>query len=288
MMRKMILVVVCLALSSGAAAKNKPLILQEMSWPEVRDYLKKSDMVIIPLGSTEQHGPHLPLGTDYYSALEMSKKVSAKTGVVVAPLLWLGYCKHHMGFAGTINISPETMEQFLFESVQSLIQHGFKRFLFFNWHGGNDIIQGKLAHRINNTTQAVAVAIGHGSPIQKREEKKEDFFDWHAGVNETSIMLHLMPGLVRMERARKPEIRFTPRMKKLMKAFSKNPDIQVVWDTFLGVPVETKKGGASHELSSNGVWSFSDPRKATKKRGEKRVDQMVDKAVRLINDWKSI
>jgi creatinine amidohydrolase len=289
-MTRKTLVVVALGLMLGANAfaKDKALILQEMSWPEVKDYLKKSDMIIIPLGSTEQHGPHLPLGTDYYSALEMSKKVSAKTGMVVAPLLWLGYCKHHMGFAGTINISHETMEQFLFESVQSLIQHGFKRFLFFNWHGGNNIIQSKLIHRINSTTQVVAIAIGYGSPIQKREEKKEDFFDWHAGVNETSIMLHLKPGLVRMDRARKPEIRFTPRMKKLMKLFSKNPDIQYVWDTFMGVPVETKKGGASHELSSNGVWSFSDPRNATRKRGEKLVDQMVEKAVRLINDLKSI
>lgn len=289
MAQKLILVVAaCLVLCASAAAKNKPLILQEMSWPEVKDYLKKSDMIIIPLGSTEQHGPHLPLGTDYYSSLEISKKISAKTGVVVAPLLWLGYCEYHMGFPGTISISPETMEQVLFESVQSLMKHGFKRFVFFNGHGGNDIVQDKLIHRINHTTTAVAVAVGHGSPIQKRDEKKEDFFDWHAGVRETSIMLYLTPGMVRMDRARKPKIRSTPLMKKFMKAFIKNPDIKYVWGKLLGVPAATKKGGASHELSSNGVWSFNDPKKATEKRGREIIDPVIDKAVRLINDWKSI
>jgi creatinine amidohydrolase len=284
----MILVAVCLAICTSAAAKNKPLLLPEMSWPEVRDYLKKSDMIIIPLGSTEQHGPHLPLGTDYYSALEISKKISAKTGVVVAPLMWLGYCEYHMGFPGTISISPDTMEQVLFEAVQSLMKHGFKRFVFFNGHGGNDIIQDKLLQRINHTTTAVAVAVGHGSPIQKRDEKKEDFFDWHAGVRETSIMLYLTPGKVRMDRAKKPKIRSTPMMKKFMKLFIKNPDIRHVWGKLLGVPAATKKGGASHELSSNGVWSFNDPKKSTKERGQEIIDPVVDKAVRLINDWKSI
>ena len=289
MLRKIFtLVVVWLALCANAGAKEKPLLLQEMSWVDVKEYLKKSDMIIIPLGSIEQHGPHLPLGTDYYGALETSKKISAKTGVVMAPLLWLGYCEYHMGFPGTISISPETMEQVLFESVQSLIKHGFRRFVFFNFHGGNDIVQDKLLHKINHTTEAVAVAIGHGSPIQKREEKKEDFFDWHAGVRETSIMLHLMPGLVRMDRAKKPKIRSTPRMKKFMKIFFKNPDIKYVWGKLLGVPAATKKGGASHELSSNGVWSFGDPKTGTKERGEKIIDRVVDKAVRLIQDWKQV
>lgn len=93
--------------------QGKPLILQEVTWTDVRDYLKSNDMVIIPLGSTEQHGPHMPLGTDYYEATEMSKMISARTGVMIAPVLLAGYSEYHSGFEGSLSLKPETMEQVL-------------------------------------------------------------------------------------------------------------------------------------------------------------------------------
>ena len=178
------------------------------------------------------------------------------------------------------------MEQVLFETAEILIKYGFRRFMFFNYHGGNNIVQNKVIHVINHKTEAIAIAIGHGGPIQESGEEEEEFFDWHAGVNETSIMLYLKPELVKMERAEKPDIRFTPQMQDLMKLAKKNPDLMNVLDSLFGVPVETKKGGASHELSSNGVWSLSDPKKATKELGEKTVSRMVEQAVKFIEAWK--
>ena len=89
--------VLFLAVFSLGREEGEPLILQEMTWTDVRDYLEECDMVIIPIGSTEQHGPHLPLGTDYYEALGMSKLISARTGVVVAPVLLAGYSEYHSG-----------------------------------------------------------------------------------------------------------------------------------------------------------------------------------------------
>lgn len=265
-------------------AGEKPLVLQEMTWFDVQEYLKGNDMVIIPLGSTEQHGPHLPLGTDFYEALGMSKMISARTGVIVAPVVQVGYSLYHSGFPGTLSLKPETFEQVLFETAQMLIRYGFRRIMFFNYHGGNNIVQQNAVHRINHETAAIAVAIGHGGPIQKGEDG--EFFDWHAGISETSIMLFLKPDLVRMERAQKPEIRFTPQMEKLQELSKKYPDLESVWKSLFGVPAETGKGGASHELSSNGVWSFSDPRLATKEQGRKEVDQMVETAVKFIEAWK--
>ncbi len=285
-------VILLLPLISAAAApatagdESKPLLLPEMSWTDVKAYLKTCDMVIIPLGSTEQHGPHLPLGTDYYEALEMSKKISEKTGVVVAPVLWVGYSEYHSGFPGTLSLKPETMEQVLFETADMLIKSGFKRFLFFNYHGGNNIVQSNVIHRINHDTTATAISIGHGSSLQKEADADEEFFDWHAGKSETSIMLHLRPDLVRMDRAEKPNIRFTPRMRKLRETAKANPDLEEVWSSLFGVPAETKKGGASHELSTNGVWSLNSPKEATAEIGEKTVEAMVEKAVRFINAWR--
>jgi len=267
-----------------AQIKSKALVLQEMSWTDVKEYLKTNDMVIVPLGSTEQHGPHLPLGTDFYEAMEMSKLISEKTGVLIAPVLFSGYSVYHSGFPGTLSLKPETMVQVLFESAELLIKYGFRRFLFFNYHGGNNIVQEKIIHRINHTTEAIAIAIGHGGPIQKEEEG--EVVDWHAGKSETSIMLHLKPELVRMERAQKPAMQFSPQMQTLWHLAQKDPELLAVANTLLGVPEETKKGGASHELSSNGIWSFTDPKEATEEIGRDTVSKMVDGAVRFIGAWK--
>jgi creatinine amidohydrolase len=283
----LVVLFVVLGVSGFAAGNAKALVLQEMSWVDVKEYLKTNDMVIIPLGATEQHGPHLPLGTDYYESFGISKLISEQTGVVVAQVLMVGYSIYHSGFPGTLSLKPETMEQVLFESVEVLLKYGFRRFMFFNYHGGNNIVQDKVIHRINHSTKGIAVAIGIGNSIQK-EEEEEEFFDWHAGKSETSIMLYIRPDLVRMDRAEKPGLTFTPQMKELRELSKKHPELLHVWQKLFGVPVESGKGGASHELSSNGVWSFSDPKTATKEIGEKTVTKMVDTAVSFINAWKEV
>ncbi len=263
---------------------GKPFLLQDMTWTDVRDYLKNSDMIIIPMGSTEQHGPHLPLGTDSYLALDTSKLISARTGVVVAPVVLAGYSYYHSGFPGTLSLKPATLEEVFFETAEMLIKHGFRRIMFFNYHGGNNVVQDKVVYRINQTTEATAVAIGYGGPIQKDEN--QEFFDWHAGVEETSMILYFEPRLARMERAEKPVIRFTPRMEELRELAKKNPDLMTAWNALLGTPSETKKGGASHELSSNGIWCLSDPKAAKPETGGKIVERMVDQAVKFIEAWK--
>ncbi|MDH4257341.1 MAG: creatininase family protein [Candidatus Aminicenantes bacterium] len=284
----MILVILSfLTVFSFAEKTGKPLVLQEMTWTDVKDYLQFCDMVIIPLGSTEQHGPHLPLGTDYFEALGMSKLISAETGVVVAPVLLAGYSVYHSGFPGTLSLKPETMEQVLFETSEMLMRYGFRRFMFFNYHGGNNISQQKVIQRINHTTEAVAVAIGIGSPIQRGSyEGEEEVRDEHAGIGETSLMLYLKPELVKMERAVMSKATYNAKLMELQKLAQQYPDLWMVFNALRGVPVETKKGGASHELYDNGIWSLSDPQKATKERGEREVKGMVSYAVKFIEAWK--
>lgn len=266
--------------------QGNPLILQEMTWPEVKQYLAHTDMVIIPLGSTEQHGPHLPLGTDCFEAFEMSKQISARTGVLVAPVIMIGYSPYHSGFPGTISIRSETLEQVLFESAEYLIKYGFRRIMFFNYHGGNNPTQAHLIERINQSTEAVAISIGEGSPIQNHAPV--DSFDYHAGVDETSIMLFLHPERVRKDKIQKPEMHFTPKMQELMYQSIENNQLSSVWDLLIGVPVETKKGGASNELSSNGVWTLKDPKMATADKGKTLTHDIVDNAVKFIESWKKV
>jgi len=279
----LILFVGCLGIAQEEA---KALVLQEMSWTDVAEYLKTNDMVIFPLGSTEQHGPHMPLGTDFYEAVGMSKKISARTGVLVAPVLLAGYSVYHSGFAGSLSLKPETMEEVLFETAEMLMKYGFRRFMFFNYHGGNRIVESKVIHRINHTTEAYAVAIGAGASFQRYSDDIRGIYDEHAGIKETSIMLYLKPELVRMEKAEKPEFKLSPKIEEIFEMGRQNPELYALLSSLQGVPEETKKGGASHELSSNGIWSSGDPKRATKERGEKTVNAMVNSAVKFIEAWK--
>ncbi len=99
-------------------------------------------------------------------------------------------------------------------------------------------------------------------------------------------MLSLEPSLVKMERAERPTMHFTPEMEKLSKLSRDNPKLASVWNLMLGVPSETKKGGASSEISSNGVWTLKDPRSANAEIGHRTSQRFVDQAVDFIQAWK--
>lgn len=111
--------------------------LQEKSWPQIEKYLKHKKHIIVPVGSTEQHGPTGLIGIDYLSAWEIAKAVGEKTKTLVAPPLCFGMAVHHMAFPGTITLSPITYVQVITEIIHSLAQHGFTKFSFVNGHGGN-------------------------------------------------------------------------------------------------------------------------------------------------------
>ena len=165
--------------------------LPHMSWTEVEDLLTRTDMVIIPVGSLEQHGPHLPIGTDFLNGLERAKLVAQRTDVLVAPILFVGNAPYHLGFPGTVSLPAETIQKVYFEAAQSLMRHGFRRFLILNSHGGNRVISQYIADRINHETGGIAVELGAASAPFRQEtttepSSDEPVFDRHGGVGETS------------------------------------------------------------------------------------------------------
>ena len=106
--------------------------LPHMTAPEVLDLRTRSDMVIIPVASLEQHGLHLPIGTDYLNGVTRSQLIAQQADVLVAPILLPGQSPYHMGFEGTITLPSTLVQEVYVESVKSLIHHGFKRFLILN------------------------------------------------------------------------------------------------------------------------------------------------------------
>lgn len=177
--------------------------LAHLTWPEV-EAISRDAVVLVPTGSLEQHGPHLPLFTDSLIvtavAEEMERRLPAQ--VLLTPTLWLGASKHHLAFPGSLSASYDGYVDSLMEVIRSLHRHGFWRFYVVNGHGGNTSLNDIACRKLAD--QFPELQIGHrgyfefAGPIADLMEGPAKEIR-HACEAETSLMLHLHPDLVHMD-----------------------------------------------------------------------------------------
>jgi creatinine amidohydrolase len=163
----------------------------EVSWVEAQAILKDVDTVILPVGSTEQHGPHCPLGTDHITAEVVAVTIGDRVGLPVLPVVAVGVSSHHRQFPGTLWAPPAVFRDYVKAIILSAASHGPRKFLIVNGHGGNTASLKEVAEDLRSDEDIFA-AISSAFPAK---------LDGHAGEDETSVMLHLRPELVKMGKA---------------------------------------------------------------------------------------
>jgi creatinine amidohydrolase len=261
--------------------------LPHMTWPEVEEALKRTDVVIIPVGSIEQHAKHLPLGTDSYLAVETCKLIAQKAEAVVAPVVLAGLSPHHMGFPGTITLTPETFEAVVYETALSLIHHGFRKILLYNGHGGNTTSVANIIEKINQTTAATALDLDKVQVPRKEPLYPPIALDVHSGVSETSSALYLFGNLVDMSKVENPVLTFPPDMLKSMEMSKTNPAFNEAWENIWFRPLETGKKTSTREMTNTGAVTTGDIKTSTAERGRKELEDFVAASTKFIEEWRN-
>ena len=253
-------------------------LMEEMTWVEFDAARKKIDTILIPTGSVEVEGPHLPLNVDSIVALGVARRVAEKADFLVAPLLNIGYSEWHMGFPGTLSYGVPTVSQMLRELTASLIGYGFKRLIFINSHVGNDWSITEVANEITRKRIARVAMINLwalGNEMAKNIPELVEKKFLHAGEIMTSVVMALRPDLVDMKKAKKEYL------KGRLESFTQRGS----WNTvFKGLPVNVYH--SSEELTESGV--MGDPMAATPAKGEKILSAWTDYIVEFIKEFKKL
>jgi creatinine amidohydrolase len=181
---------------------KKKYLLEHMTWPEAKEAFERTSVIVIPIGSTEQHGPHMPLGTDFLVAQDLARRVGERADVIVTPTITIGYAKYHTTFPGSLSVSQETLARALIEICDDLIRYGATHILFVNGHGGNKVSIGRCGTVLRKRCVPVATACWWE---MSQVVNPEWLAIGHADYVETSAILAIDESLANMELAQVPQ-----------------------------------------------------------------------------------
>jgi len=181
------------------------MYLADRTWPEVGDYVKDESLAVVPVGSTEQHGPHLPLATDHLIAESLARDATDRTGMLCTPTVKIGVSPHHRQFHGTMWVDPPAFRDYMESLARNLTYHGIDRIIFVNAHGGNINHLREVGRRLRDDGTAYALEWMWNDSIPDLVDELFAHNGPHGGPKETSMIQHIAPELVhedQFERAR--------------------------------------------------------------------------------------
>lgn len=171
-------------------------MLSEHTTKTAASALEAAEVAILPTGSTEQHGPALPLGTDHLVAEAFARTAADREDAVVLPTVPVGVSGHHRQFPGTLHVSPETFEAYVVETVESVAAHGVRKAVVVNGHGGNDGALDRAARRLRGSETAFAPSWNWWEAVSALADELFDEEGGHADAAESSLVWALRPELV--------------------------------------------------------------------------------------------
>jgi creatinine amidohydrolase len=246
--------------------KPPTVFLGEMTNPELEAFLKEHQTVIVPVGSTEQHGPHGPLATDTLVPSEIARRIAPQVGAVVGPAVTYGLSYPHIGFTGVVSLRQSTFAALIEDLCANYARMGFRRIIFLNGHWDNTH---PIAYACANAAERMP-ADARAFPITYWESMNSaetaEFFVLHANRSETSAVLAINPDLVDMEVANvelPPFPDYAAPAAAHTAFFYPNPG-SIKWAT------------------KSGTWG--DARDASVEFGQRFLDVVCASVVRLLND----
>ncbi len=208
-------------MAAGADKQDKilysqkgPPTLDEMTGPAVEAALTETDVLLLPVGATEAHGAHLPLGTDSFEARENCRRAAIRLEalgcpVIIGPVIPFGTSSFHLGFAGTISLSSQTMINLLKEVCLSLYETGFRKFALVHGHDGNLPVMMVAAQEVvDSSADAQAMVLNWLTPLSKVYHRIQTSSkqEGHGGEGETARILVTHPELVHLDRSIKHHV----------------------------------------------------------------------------------
>jgi creatinine amidohydrolase len=250
--------------------KPPTVFLGEMTDPEVAAFLRDHQTVIVPTGSTEQHGPHGPLLTDVLVPNEVARRVAPRIGAVVAPTINYGLSYPHVGFTGVVHIRIPTFMALIEDVAVSLAAIGFKRIVFLNGHYDNTMAIAyacaNAAPRLPDAVRAFPVNYWDGMTAGEAAEFFDPSNGLHANKGETSAVMAIDPGLVDLDAA--------------------NAEMPPFPEVTNGAAVHTAffftTPGSVHRATHSGTWG--DARQSSAEFGERYLGVVVEATVRSLDD----
>lgn len=247
--------------------KPETVFLDELTNPELEWFLEKYHTVYVPVGATEQHGPHSPLGTDVFIPREIARRVAIETGdAVVAPSVPYTLSYPHRGFVGEFSLRIETFMAVIRDLAVSFGKSGFKRIVFLNGHYDNTYaLAYACAQAAEDLPEGVkAFPFNHWDGYTREEM---DQFGMHAGVGEASMILAINPDYVDPEKLNVEHPTFP-------ETITNSPALHTAF--FFCNP------GSVHEITKSGTWG--DATDATAEKGEEFLRWGVRSVINLMAD----
>lgn len=247
----------------------KPYLLAKLTWKEAKTLYKETDIAIIPVGSQEQHGPALPLDNDAFQAQEFAHRVAdrlwPKIKTIVTPLISYGVSPHHMPFAGTITLRHETFIDLIVDVGKSLSEHGAKKIIVMNSHGGNTAALSIALRKLHDEASLWCACIEWWKITGDLVKQIFEPPHFHADEMETSVAWALGQRVLEDQRVDEPGREPVPGFSKAT-MFPPQPHIMPIWDTT--------------DLTDSGTIGYAT--RADPKKGQKVVDEAIERIARFI------